>query len=636
AVQTHLGKSGPEFLQKNRLKYWIPVSNMTARSNEQGAVPAMWLTHEEHILHLTGAGSDALLFRYPLTGEFDFTCETQEGGTELTDGGLVYGGLQFQAEGRSNQLAVWDAGQEHVVFKSCPFVRHEPDRAVFNRVSIRSKQDQIQFAANLHPVWFDHRAAHQSPWLGLRSQGAQRPMFRNFKLTGSPLIPRTVSLSVGDELRGWEARYFFESQPRFTGNADLANAANIAATHPALPATDWKMTSGIIEAQKREVTADENRQSLMRYQRPLLDGESINYEFFYQENELEVHPALGKLAFLLEPGGVRIRWITDGKLEWTGLPEENATLEPLNRRGPRPLPLKADDWNAISMSLTKGQLTLSLNGTPIYVRPIEADNAEKFGLYRDRTRAARVRNVVMSGDWPEQVPQEFLDHPTTLIDPEQSAENVSSLHPLSGPESLADNVSEVRRRASLLSLEDRYELLKTWVLPGESHPDFRMTGEFVSTDPSPLARELEPYRFPSPRGGEPVSPVFDLLETAKTTGRLEELFQSVSAFSDAGRSDQLRARLSLLILVRLEQGKAGEIEKLLTKLHDELNESFKIPGADYSPELHLIYRATIHLGQVAAVGDLLGAFYENRYIPDIEDVWESHLCSLVGVLREHQ
>jgi hypothetical protein len=42
--------------------------------------------------------------------------------------------------------------------------------------------------------------------------------------------------------------------------------------------------------------------------------------------------------------------------------------------------------------------------------------AQKFGLYRDRARGVQVRNAVMTGDWPEEVPEEFLDNPTTLMD----------------------------------------------------------------------------------------------------------------------------------------------------------------------------------------------------------------------------
>lgn len=418
AVQTNIGKSGPEFLMRNRLKYWVPVSDMTAATCTQGAIPAMWLTHEEHILHLTGSKNDVLFFRYPLTGEFDFTCETQIGGPEGTDGGLVYGGLQFQSADRTDQLHVWDADLENVTLKPCPFVRQEGNRAIFNRVSIRSKEDQIHFAANLHPMWFDRPAALQSPWLGLRSHGQHRPMFRNFKLTGNPVIPKQVSLSSGDELRGWQTQFFGETQPRFTPGTVPVNVVQNDAVAESEVASDWSMAQGVIEAAKQDVPEGASHQSLLRYQRPLLDGETITYEFFYQADQTVVHPAIGRLAFLLEPGGIRIRWITDGALEWTGLPEDNATLEPLNRRGPRPFPLKDGEWNSISIARSEGKIDVSLNDSPVYSREMEDNLGRKFGLYRDRVQGVQVRNVVMTGDWPEEVPPEFIENPTTLISEE--------------------------------------------------------------------------------------------------------------------------------------------------------------------------------------------------------------------------
>ena len=300
--------------------------------------------------------------------------------------------------------------------KPCPFVRQEANRSMFNRVSIRSKEDQIHFAANLHPMWFDSPAALQSPWLGLRSRGENRPMFRNFQLSGQPVIPREISLSTGDELRGWQTQFFGETQPRFQPGTVPVNLLQTEGAVPLLAESDWKMSQGVIEAAKQEVAEGASHQSLLRYQRPLLDGESISYEFFYQVDQAAVHPAIGRLAFLLEPGGIRIRWITDGPLEWTGLAEDNATLEPLNRRGPRPFPLKQGEWNSISVSREAGKINLSLNGSLVYAREMEASLGKKFGLYRDRAQAVQVRNVVMKGDWPEAVPQEFLDNPTALIE----------------------------------------------------------------------------------------------------------------------------------------------------------------------------------------------------------------------------
>ena len=75
-----------------------------------------------------------------------------------------------------------------------------------------------------------------------------------------------------------------------------------------------------------------------------------------------VHPAIDRLAFLLEEGGVRIHWMTAGGTDLSGLPADNAADEPANRRGPKPIPLKAGEWNAVKLSLKANTVTLDLNG----------------------------------------------------------------------------------------------------------------------------------------------------------------------------------------------------------------------------------------------------------------------------------
>ena len=49
----------------------------------------------------------------------------------------------------------------------------------------------------------------------------------------------------------------------------------------------------------------------------------MTYEFFYTPDgdAVMTHPALGRLAFLLQPEGVRVHWITDGDVDSTGLPD---------------------------------------------------------------------------------------------------------------------------------------------------------------------------------------------------------------------------------------------------------------------------------------------------------------------------
>ncbi len=408
SVQLARGESGAEAIRQNRLKYWVPASGASSVLRSRGSVDSTWLVHEDHILHLAGGRNDVLFFRYPLAGEFEFKCEGQEGGRIGTDAGLVYGGLQFQALGSTNQLTVWDADIVHSVVKPCPFVRHEA-RPTFNRMSIRSTAEKAMLTANMHPMWFDPSAnVSNSPWVGLRSFEERRPIFRNLAITGKPVIPREVRMSEGNDLRGWQSHFFGETQPAFAVGSTAS---------PATPQVAWSLADGVITAPKRAADGPKS-QSILRYQRPLLDGESISYEFEYsKDGDVLVHPALGQLAFLIESGGVKVRWLTVGANEWTGLPIDNALLEPLSRRGPRPLPLNEGDWNKVTLARAAGKATLTLNGEVVYQRTIDFGGDHNFGFYRGQGETtAKIRNVVMTGDWPETLPADVLENPTVTVD----------------------------------------------------------------------------------------------------------------------------------------------------------------------------------------------------------------------------
>ncbi|WP_235908980.1 DUF1583 domain-containing protein [Roseiconus nitratireducens] len=402
AVQKYRGESSPEEMFRNRLEDWVPATVRSATDIVRGRRDGIWLTHEQHLLHLAGGAADVLFFRYPLQGDFDFICETQEGGSIGTDGGLVYGGLHFQTVGRKDQLLVWDADVKHLVTRVSPFARSDSD-PVFNRVSIRSRGDICQFESNFHPVWFDDQAATSSPWLGLRSSGTKRPVFRNLQLTGDPVIPREVALISGDQLRGWQANFFGESLPPFRDARTDPAADDVAED------ADWSIQSGELVGRKQATDEAAESPGLLRYQRPLLDGESFRYEFLAEGDASLVHPAVGRLAFLLEPTGIRVRWITTGDTEWTGLEPENAALEPLNRRGPRPLPLQDGQWNTVDVQRGDGKVRILLNDELVYERPLDTEVPTQAGLYRPaRNGTTRVRNATLSGDWPETVPTELL------------------------------------------------------------------------------------------------------------------------------------------------------------------------------------------------------------------------------------
>lgn len=574
-------------------KYWLPVAGRIGSRS-------LWQPIEDHIAHLSGADADALLFRYPLQGDFEFHCDMQSDGGISSDGALIYGGLQFRANSANAEFLVRgvDAGQ--VTKHSWPFI-HVTARPTFNRLSVMTSSS-LKVAVNLHPTWTDTSVSRTSPWLGLSSLDGNRSLFRNLKLSGAPSIPRAVRMSDGDLLRGWQS----------------SNSG-------------WRVRNGVIQFAEREAgTPADDAEQHLSYHRPLLRNESVDFEFFYHPDTTAVSPTLGRVAFLLQPDGVRLHWVTDGDLNWTGLGADNAVTEPLNRRGPKPLPLKRNDWNHVNLALTEQFVTISLNGVTVYQRPIDVSADHRFGFYHHQSiPGAMIRNVVMTGDWPETLPQEFLDNPMlTAAEPVTVADRrvLSEFFP---DEVLAENVLAVRRRALAMSLEGRLEYLSEWILPGPNHPGFRIAGEFTPTRPSPLA--IEPGLVHPELGGQIVSPIFEWLDTARELGRLAKCRQTVEAIPTSDDEFQRRAKVSLLLLIDLEEHEPLANDRTWETLFGLLKNDEFIEGENRWPEMLLAVRGAEKFPHSKMHYDLISDLVLHRMLrwkrPDITR-WHNHLASL--------
>jgi len=401
-LKTRSPETNPTTVLYETPALWIAADDQKHNGFSTGSDQAIWLTHEEHIKRLSGPGDDLLLFKYPLTGTFELKGEA----TALDHGGagMTYGGLGFDAN--PERFVVKDVQRSYFESRVWPFVAPKELR-MFNRVNIRSNAEKISFLSNLHPGWNGTAAScSSSPWLGLRAFGDGRVYFRNLEIVGEPVIPREVRIADSNDLRGWMAAYG-ETVPKAVQQFMPGPAISGRA---AAEAPGWHGVDGVIHDRMAAVPeTDKVVQSHLVYMRPLLDGETVSYEFFHEDGRTTVHPALGRLVFLMETGGIRMHWLTDNENEWTGLGADNAVVEPLNRRGPRSLPLKNADWNLVTMKLTGGKVSLSLNGEEICDRSVEDISNRHIGFYHDRnTSAVQVRNVVLSGDWPEKLSAEQL------------------------------------------------------------------------------------------------------------------------------------------------------------------------------------------------------------------------------------
>ena len=391
---------------------WIAAGDQRWSRSATGSDQALWLTHEGHVQKLSGPGDDLLLFRYPLGGKFELKGEV----CVFEDGvaGMTYGGLSFDAT--DTLFSVREVMRPFQESRGWPFVAAKELR-LFNRLHIRSDGERVWFLSNLHPgTSLPAASCDTSPWLGLQASGFGRSYFRNLELVGDPVIPREVPLVRDSRLRGWTAPL---GEPLTKAVQPLITSTAPAAAAPQAAPADWIVSEGgVLENLKLETPNEaESTQRLLTWMRPLLEGETLRYEFFYEENSSLVHPALGRLAFLLEPDGVRIRWITSGSADWTGLKPDHEVIEPLNRKGPRALPLKPADWNAVSLQMLDGKLQISLNDEAVYLRPVADLPNQHPGFYHDRHfTSALIRNITLVGGsaWPEKLTPEQMSNPVAM------------------------------------------------------------------------------------------------------------------------------------------------------------------------------------------------------------------------------
>jgi tetratricopeptide (TPR) repeat protein len=387
------------------LAHWHPVvREVHVRSRAKEEQSTWRIGQNDHTVSLNGPSRDFLYFDYPLTGTFDFSVEARH--PSRIDGSVAYGGVVFDLRETPGETEFWRIGNRQ------DWTRHTLDGDTsnsFNRLTIRVRPQSIVYLCNNRVVFENTAPSPTTPWLALICRTGGGTQWQNLKMTGDPTIPREVPLSMGDRLDGWCGEFYGEILPPCLKRL---GAQSDGATHsePASEDYDWSASDGVILGRHRPTSDSKPVQSRLAYHRPLRNGEAISYEFFYQPEQTIVHPALGRVAFQLQPDGVKLHWITDRRTTLhQGVAADN-TVEPAGeRRGPKQLPLVPEAWNSITLTLGEGILAMRLNDEEIYERRVRPSNGRQFGLfhYQNRT-AARVRNVVLKGNWPEAVPKDDL------------------------------------------------------------------------------------------------------------------------------------------------------------------------------------------------------------------------------------
>lgn len=622
------GKDFRRELANPQLKHWIAGDQRTAATIKQGSVKASWVGHEGHLHHRAGPRHSYLFFKYPLTGSFDVQFDAWNGG--YAEGHASFGGLTIENWGWNRSGLIFAYGEHGAKRSQFPFSRPN----AYNRFHFRSRADGVRTYLNGHLIYHDKEDWSTSPWLALFARDTQVTDFRNVRISGTPVIPRQVKLVSGSSLRGWVANFYADSIPEQLTSNSKGDA--VAKRQP--PA--WRAVDGIIQAETVSDADDSPVQSRLYYGRPLARGESLQYEFLYEPGKTHVHPAIDRLAFILDPNALKLHWMTTGSDEWTGLAVDNAVSILKSASETAGIPLKENQWNRVRLLIVRGKdggdvLRLSLNQQQIYEQRLQPDVSRTFGFFRYRNRtAARIRNVVMrSNRWPEKLTDDIL---ADLTASERRGKNpfqrARMRYAMIGEKYLARDAWLVWRKAVEMQPETRFAYLKNWVMPGRNHSSLRLTGDFTPARPSPAAFDKTAAAFLSEElGGQIVAPALLLVDTAKELGKLDEFHREVDEFKVATNLNNQRARIALLGIIALVKDDKTAAAKYLDELIPLLKKAATNTIEAYRwPELLF--------GSVAAQRRFEPSKVQNmlRHIdvvqkPRVSAVWKKHLQHLRGV-----
>jgi len=377
------------------LTQWQAASRSTAQTRGAGQPNADWLWQPGFVGNVDSHDTDYLVFNTPLTD--NYAVEGDVTGFEWRDTSLLVAGN-------------WVAPvYTHKHFDSGSFRGTRP-RTAFDP-PLTKVRSLIHYRTVVRDgtatTWFNGRPIHSetlpenaSPWVAIRSSARHDGAVQNLRITGSPTVPDALHLSAVESLSDWIP--YFEGVESDV-NQPLWYVAPRGGADNEITGLGTRAGEVITPAENQPIAG--TRESLLRYFRPMAEDGEIEYEFYYVPGQLQAHPALDRLAFLLLPDGVRIHWITDGPFDRTGLASDNDTVEPACRCGPAQLPLKTDDWNRVRLAVNGDMVRLMLNDELIYERHLAATNQRTFGLFHFADWSTLlVRRVVWRGNWPRELP----------------------------------------------------------------------------------------------------------------------------------------------------------------------------------------------------------------------------------------
>lgn len=357
-----------------------------------------WIAKEGTLRYGGGMDLNSLMIKYPLAGDFTFTVrEVQHPSGSF---GVVADGETFQAQSWVGQTHVMGMSSREQMQWKLDSVSSTED----NLNVLRFEGDHVTFEVNGTASGQTIRST-SFPFVGLFMQSYGDCEAGDIAIRGDVTIPRFVNL-IDAELRGWSCSIHGGNLPKMTlrSDGDLSDTNVDAVDQPAQDlAWDSKDGSLLTGPQKTPNTPGQCRH--IQYQRPLLDGETVTYEADYLDDQTEVHPSIGRVAVMIRPSGVKLRWLVQTQSLETDNNAYDTEVEPdeiLVKGG-----LELTPSTRVSLTAEGDRCSVSVNGQPVCRFTMALDR--RPGLLCEKDREAKITSMQLAGDWPETLPADLLE-----------------------------------------------------------------------------------------------------------------------------------------------------------------------------------------------------------------------------------
>ena len=549
------------------LKHWSTMMDRSTLTNSLEL--AWWEVLENQLVRVRGIGKSMARFHYPLTGDFDFYASVNQGdGFEFG-----YDGVAVRCFGGSEQIG--SAG-ENITYNRSGI--SGPVLDTVQALHIQSKAGTVQFLLNNKKV-YERPVEGSNPWISLGVQRNSQLAFANLRIDGSPVIPKSVPLLVGNRLDGWSAWFHGESvfvppiAPEKKRDEDDEHSVLTQRTPPRNIQSfenGWINTAGVLTAKAQEKSI-EPVPSWLYYHRPMRSGEKVSYQFFCQQNESMVYPSIGRTALILSEDDIRLHWIESTNSSSEQIATDNSIADSASRKTKGKLPLKQKDWNKVELAIEGNEFTLTLNGELVFTRPMNPEIDHRFGLFRYQHQSVSVRNMVLTGAWPERLDDSIAKHLLETTS-ERSETELRVIEFATQDQFATGHAKPIADAVRSMEPGQAFPFLTAWVLPTKEHSSIRLYFDLWN--------------------GTLYCPAEQLVSIATKAGKLDELAKKAESCSDRTLLQQ-RSKQAMLCLIDIERGDIASARARIRTLYGELTSNYSSTKWNHqrSPEFIVAWKA---------------------------------------------